>query len=166
MKRRSFFTFLEVMIALVLLMIAGSAVSWKMHQWIQKRRFQSDLEQLRSRFFTCHHLALTMQADWRGVLRPLKGKWRFEASCLDPSINTYLPPITLHSFTLSFKGEVQKEFAVDFFSTGTLFPQGELTFYQDVKDSEGLSQTWQLPHLFLNQEGDGKKDLGPLHPDD
>ena len=81
MKRKTFFTLLEVMIGVFLLLLAAGAVSWKMYPLIEKRKFQSDLERLRSRLLTCRHLALTMQADWRGSLVRVKNKWVFEMTC-------------------------------------------------------------------------------------
>lgn|GEM_PF-1256127 len=166
LKKKSSFTLLEVIVAFSLLLIACGSVGWKMYQVIEKRRFQSDLEQLRSRFFTCHSLALNMQADWKGLLHLVKGKWVFEATCFEHATKKTLPPIVLHSFVLSFKGEVQDFLLIDFFSSGAISPQGDLIFYQDPSDPKTRKEIWKLPDILQFQEGNGSKELGPMHPDD
>ena len=165
-KTKKLFTFLEVMIALSLLIMAAASMGWKMYTIVQKRRFQSDLEQLRSRFLTCHCLALNMQADWQGELRQENGRWVFKAVCLDHPTRKKLPPIFLHSFSLSFNQEKIETFSIDFFSSGTIFPQGELVFHEDVENFEGRKETWKLPDIFQSQQGSSDRELGPMHPDE
>lgn len=164
--KKSPFTFLEVMIALSLLIMAAASMGWKMYTIVEKRRFQSDLEQLRSRFLTCHCLALNMQADWKGELREENGRWVFTAVCLDHPTKKKLPPIFLHSLHFTFNQERQDSFSMDFFSSGTIFPQGELVFYEDLENPNGRKETWKLPDIFQSQEGDGDRALGPMHPDE
>jgi hypothetical protein len=154
------------MVSLTLVILAGTTLIWKMSGWIERSRFQSYLEKLRSRFFVCQRLAMMMQVDWRGTLHKEKGKWVFESFCVDPSYFKRLPPLSLHSLTVVFEENVQDNFSVDFFSTGILFPQGPLTFYQDPKDPKAQTQVWILPNLFQFEGGDGEKNLSPLHPDE
>jgi hypothetical protein len=166
MIRKSSFTFLEVMIALSLLMIAATSMGWKMYTIVEKRRFLSDLEQLRSRFLTCHCLALNMQADWKGVLRKENERWVFTAVCLDHPTKKMLPPIFFRSLSFMWNQELPDSFSIDFFSTGTVFPQGDLVFYEDLKNPTGRKEIWKLPDIFQSQEGDGSRILGPMHPDE
>jgi hypothetical protein len=164
--RKSLFTFLEVMIALSLLIMAAASMVWKIYTIVEKRQFQSGLEQLRSRFLTCRCLALNMQADWRGELRQENGKWAFTAVCLDHPTKKMLPPIYFHSLHFTFDQEKLDFFSIDFFSSGTIFPIGELAFYEDLENPKGRKETWKLPDIFQSQEGDGDRVLGPMHPDE
>jgi hypothetical protein len=159
------FTFLEVMIALTVIMIASGGLGWKMYRLIEKRRFHSDLEQLHSRFLSCHQLAINMQADWKGALYQKGGKWVFEAVCSDHPNAKKLTSL-LHSFTLVFKGKIESEFTIDFFSSGAVSPRGELAFYRNLEAKEEPHQTWKLPDMFHFIEGDGNKELGPMHPEE
>lgn len=154
------------MVACSLLIMASGVIGWKAYQMIENKRFQSETEKLRSQFFSCHRLALNMQADWRGVLRKLNDQWVFEAICLDHPNKKKLPPIFLHSYTVVFKGTIQNELTLDFFSSGAIFPQGELVFYQNFGDPKSRLKTYKFPDLFSIEEGNGEKVLGPIHPDD
>lgn len=166
MIRKSSFTFLEIMIALSLLMIAGTSIGWKMYTIVEKRRFFSDLQLLRSRFLTCHYLALNMQADWKGVLRKENDRWVFTATCSDHPTKKILPPVFFRSLSFTLNQELQDSFSIDFFSSGAVFPQGDLVFYEDLKNQEGRKEIWKLPDIFQTQEGDGNRILGPMHPDE
>lgn len=154
-KNKRPFTLLEVMVALVLLVIAGGGIVWKMQGAIQKKRFQSELERFRARLTVCQRLSVAMQSDWKGVLERKGNEWVFEVSCEEEARK--LPPLTLHSKIL-LNGKKFDGMTFDFFSSGEVFPLATLTFSQKDERTE-----WQLSEIFEREEG---KKLGPLHPAD
>src|SRR5690242_11523293 len=84
MRTSRHFSLLEVMAGLALVLMAAGAITWKMVGFIEKRRFKTDLEQLKSRILTTHALAVNMQADWEGILKRDGKIWIFQTICLDP----------------------------------------------------------------------------------
>lgn len=135
------------MIALALFLLAGSVVGWKMHQAVGKKRFESDLARLESQLLVCQRLALTTQADWKGILKKEKEGWIFETICIDDPHAKKLKPLHLHSFILTFNGRKTDETEFDFFSTGKTLPEGTLHFIQNAHSSP-LKKEWNLPALF------------------
>ncbi len=158
---KRYFTLLEVMVGCALLILAVGAIGWKMHTFLEKRRFSADLEQLASRIHTLHYLAVNMQADWKGVLFRRGGKWSFETRCIEQTVSRSLPALSLHPFSLFVDGKEQGGIAIEFFSSGEIRPCAHLLFRQGRQFKE-----WKLPEIFQKEEGDGTKKLGPIHPDD
>lgn len=152
------------MIALALFLLAGSVVGWKMHQAVAKKRFESDLARLESRLSVCQRLAVTTQADWKGILKKEKEGWTFEAICIDDPRAKKLKPLHLHSFTLTFNSRKTEEAEFDFFSTGKTLPEGTFQFIQNDLSSP-VKKEWNLPAIFHAETSkDSKKP--PLHPDE
>ena len=158
-----YFSLLEIVVGLSLILIAGGAVGWKMHSFVETRRFKTDLQQLKSRILTTQMLAVNMQADWEGTLKQEGKNWIFTASCLDaPKSKTYRP-IKLHLSEIFLDGKRRNLFSFIFFSSGESWPAGVLTF-QNFKD--GAVETWDFPAIFGKSEGSGSGKLGPVHPDE
>ena len=158
MKRS--FTLIEVMVAICLLILATSAIGWKMHEMIAKKRFTANMERLRSRLLTCRQLSLNMQSDWEAVLE-CKGKiWTFDAHCIDNPKVSKLPPLSLDSLEVILDGEKRSVLSFDFTASGEVLPQGRLEIRGEKK--AGCVE-WNFPDIFSLHEGDK---LGPLHPDD
>ena len=155
---RRYLSLLEVMVALAILAITATAVGWRTHAFFTKKKFQSSLEQLSSRMFTLHQMAVNMQADWRGVLKRHGNQWIFEASCIEQPSARAFPSISLSPFDLLIDGREEKVFTIEFFSSGEIRPKGHLVFRQD-----GHSKEWTLPDLFQKEQENPKR-LGPIHP--
>ena len=76
----------------------------------------------------------------------------------------------LYITTLAFSSVIKPSFTILsrwgknwlIFSSGAIFPKGSLGFYKD----EEQNQVWKLPDCLQFQEGDGEKELGPLHPEE
>ena len=163
MRTNRFFSLLEIMVGLAILVMAAGAVGWKMYGYIEKRRFRTDLEQFKSRIQTVRRMAVNMQADWEGVLKPSGKDWTFEAVCLDPPKSKSFPPIKLRDSELFFDGKKQGRLTLIFFSGGEVWPVGSLLFRR-YKD--GQTESCELPGIFGLEGGDGAKKLGPVHPDE
>lgn len=153
------FTLIEVMIAISLLILATSAIGWKMHGMIEKKRFSSHVERLHSRLLTCRQLSLNMQADWKGILACQGKKWTFDAFCVDNPKTPQLPPLILESLEFTWNGEDRKILSFEFTASGDIFPQGSL----QIQNGKMGAVEWKFPDLFSFREGNK---LGPTHPDD
>jgi hypothetical protein len=164
MNRRRPFTLLEVMVALTLLLIVGGIVGIKMHEAIGLKRFQSDLDRLRSRLFVCQKLSVATQADWEAVLKEEGGQWFFEARCVDGLKTKRLAPLKLHSLHTTFNGKPIRGIEIDFYSSGQILPEGVLQFCRDPKNLKKGSQEWKVPEIFQREDSTLKKKLGPIHP--
>ena len=158
--RKLSFTLIEVMVAICLLILATSAIGWKMHEMIAKKRFTANMERLRSRLLTCRQLSLNMQSDWEGILE-CKGKmWTFDAYCIDNPKVSKLPPLSFDSLEVILDGEKRSILSFDFTASGDVFPQGHL----EIRGGEKVGRIeWKFPDLFSLCEGNK---LGPSHPDD
>lgn len=155
MKRA--FTLLEIMVALVLIAIASTAISLQMRGAIEKKKFNSNIEKLKSRMFVAQKLAIATQADWTGVLKKETNGWTFSVKCDEPG--KQFSPLHLDKMDLLLNGKkVTDQLVFDFFASGHTSPDGILTF------KHGSHQTqWKGFDLFERNEG---KKLGPAHPND
>lgn len=159
MKNKSAMTLIEVMVAISLVLLTLSALGWKMHGMIAKKRFTSSVERLKSRLLTCRRLALNMQADWSCVVECGEKNTIFTAQCLEypSSLETF--SLTLEPVEFLWNGEKKIKFSFDFTASGDILPQGCL----QIRKTQDMSVEWNLPGLFSLSEGNR---LGPLHPDD
>lgn len=147
------------MVAISLFVLATSAIGWKMHGMIAKKRFSSSVERLRSRLLTCRQLSLNMQSDWRGILQYKGKKWTFDAFCVDNPKALGFPSLVLDSLDFVLNGEDKKIFFFEFTASGDIFPQGRL----QIRNGKIGEVEWKFPDLFSFREG---TKLGPTHPDD
>lgn len=166
--QRRFFTLLEVMIAICLFLAMASVLCFKMHTLIAKKRFASYFERLESHLWTCHWLALNMQADWQARLRKEEKGWILETKCIDdPQSTALVPLVTPLPLSLFFEKEKKEEVIIAFSGTGQISPNGTLFFCLDPDHPEEYSLELKIPELFFKEENDvSKKKLGPLHPAD
>jgi len=149
------------MAGIALLAMAAGAIGWKMRGFIQKKRVRTEMAQLQSILRAAHTMAVNMQADWEGVLKNDGKCWTFEAFCLDPYRIKILPPVKVHAAKPLFDGRPFDRLRLLFSSTGAVVPTGALEFVLEGKNTG----EWILPDLFGIKEGNGEKDLGPLHPE-
>jgi hypothetical protein len=163
MRMSRYFSLLEIMVGLALVLMASGVICSKMIGFIEKRRFRGDLEQLKSRILTVHAMALNMQADWEGILKSNGKDWTFEAICLDPPQSKAFSPIKLHISEVLLDGKKQEACPFLFFSTGEIWPAG--TFQFRLK-SNGDTEIWDIPAILGKSAGDGAKKRGPAHPDE
>lgn len=145
------------MVAVVLIAIASTAVSIQMRGAIEKKKFNSNIERLKSRMFVVQKLAMATQADWTGVLKKEADGWTFSVKCDEPG--KQFSPLHLDKMDLLLnRKKVTDQLVFDFFASGHTLPDGVLTF------KHGSQQTqWKGFDLFERNEG---KKLGPAHPND
>jgi hypothetical protein len=160
---RSFFSLLEIMVGLALVLMAAGTIGWKIQGLVEKKRFSGDLAQLKSRILTTQRMAVNMQADWEGILKRDGKNWTFETVCLDPLNGRSFSPLKLHFSQVFFEGQEKSRLNLSFFSSGEVWPIGALQF-RSSKDKK--SATLELPGIFGKSVGSGSKKLGPVHPDD
>ena len=163
MKKNRYFSLLEIVVGLSLILMAAGAIGWKMHSFIETRRFKTDLEKLKSRILTTQRLAVNMQADWEGTLKQEGKNWVFATECLDAPKTKAYSPIKLHLSDILLDGKKKGVVFILFFSSGEIWPAGVLTF-QNSKD--GATEVWDLPAIFGKSQGSGREQLGPIHPDE
>ena len=165
MVARRYFTLLELMIGISLMMIAGSLVGVNLHKSIEKKKFTSSLARLKTRLLDCRQLAINMQADWQGDLRLSNGEWIFDAYTLDEAKFPNFRPLKLEKFDLFWNGK--KVAAISFlFASGGEVRIDKQTSGTIAFSKKNFQDLWQFPTLFqLDESGDEKK-AGPLHPDE
>ncbi len=135
--RRSLFTLLEVIIAMVLLASVGSLVIFNIHTRVEKKRFHSQMEQLQDRFMTIHRLAIAMQADWVGAFKKDKDGWVFETKCLEIGTKK-TPALHFQAAQILLNGKNFDKLEIGFFSSGTILPSGSIAFLQKGEKFELL----------------------------
>jgi prepilin-type N-terminal cleavage/methylation domain-containing protein len=150
------FTLLEIMIAILLIAMASGLIAMKLYPAIEKKKFSSDLERLKCRLFTAQKLAMTMQADWKGILKKESSGWVFTVEC-EGQEGKRLAPLHLSKMDISLNQKnISSELAFDFFASGHFDPVGVFSF------SFGPNRaSWENVELFQREEG---KKLGPIHP--
>lgn len=147
------------MIAIFLLGIASSAIGWKMHHMIAKKRFRSLTERLHSRLQTCRQLSINMQSDWEGILKKERDLWVFYCKCVDDPDSPSLPCLKLDSFTVLLNDKYQQDsLRFCFTASGDISPGGTL----QIQTKTGDRVNWNLSELLCVDRGDK---LGPVHPE-
>lgn len=158
-KKINYFSFVEIALAISLVVLASSLIGWKMVSMMEKKRFASNAERLKSRLLTCRRLAMNMQSDFRGTFAQDGKKWIFQTECVDePNVKTPAT-LSLEGFAVFLDGKQRESIAFDFTSSGGIFPHGFLM----LQGAKGDLVEWKLPDMFFLKEGVGS---GPLHPDD
>lgn len=151
------FTLLEVLLAIGLVIFLSGVIGWNMRQAIEKKKFKSELARLESRLQTVQKMAISMQADWRAVLRKESSGWVFESVCEELE-DRRGASFSLDALEIFLNGKPTHLLTFDFFANGHMDPQGKIVFQRDQERQE-----WQTSEIFLIAEG---KKLGPLHPND
>lgn len=144
MKQRSF-TLLEVMIAICLFAIASGWISFKMHGAIEKKKFQSAINRLKSELIVAQKLAIAMQVDWSGVLKKEKNGWVFSVESQDKK----LKPLHLGQLNIISEGKNIKEVLYfDFFASGYTNLEGTIVF-----EKGSTRETVKMGELFSRDTG-------------
>jgi type II secretory pathway pseudopilin PulG len=139
------------MVVIVILAISASAIAFRMHALVEKKKFTSQVEGFQSKVIALQKLAVSMQEDWQGVFSKKKKEWVFEAYS-DEGKNLVF--YRLKDLDVYVNGQaVQGAIIWDFFSSGQVFPKGQILF--KCRSNEIL---WTLPDIF--KECEGKND-GP-----
>lgn len=149
---------LEVLIAITLLVMVAGTLGWKVNGMIEKKRFTSNVERLRSRLLTCRRLAVNMQSDWQGQLYFQKSQAFFSTRCIDDPSALELKTFLLGPLQFFLNGEECKKISFDFTSTGDILPQGSL----EIRDLNKNEVKWDLADIFSLKNG---KNAGPENPD-
>lgn len=153
MKRA--FTLLELLIGIALISIVGGIVGIRMYKAVERKKFHTELEQLKTRIQTAHRLAISMQADWKGSLKKGEKGWIFETTCEEIE-GKRLSSLQFEPLEIFFNGKRVGQLTFDFFSNGHSSPDGTLLFKSGSEEEE-----WKIKELFSREEG---IKLGPLHP--
>ncbi len=160
-KRNRFFTLLEVMIGLSLLLIASSAIGWKTHSFVKKRRFATDIQRIQSRCLVLYRMAVNAEVDWKGIFRKEGNRWIFDSVCLDPSRKTKFSPIYFQAHKIVHNEREINSLELSFFSSAQVTPCGEILFLQHAGSPPVV---WKIPAFFGLASGDGANQKGSLHP--
>lgn len=159
-KKASYFTLLEVMIGLTLLLIIGSAVSWNVYKMIERSRFSTDVSKIISQIRLSRQMAINTRLDWKFEMAPHENSFRLQSSA---PFSAYPPckPSFTHDLEVRFEGKEIEAIVVYFSPTGKIAPEGvwELStpsgkYHREISTFELFHQK-ELP----DQEG-------PKHPED
>jgi prepilin-type N-terminal cleavage/methylation domain-containing protein len=144
---RKAFTLLEVMVAVVLISLGSAVVSVRMYKAIQKKKFHTQLERLRTRLTVSQKLAVASQTDWSACFKKEAHGWVFEVFC-DEMEHKKLPPLMLSEIEIFLDQKKVDGLTFNFFSSGHVLPQGTLKFVRDTQNVE-----WETTEIFLKEEG-------------
>lgn len=124
------FTLLEILIALVLILIASSAIGIKMNGAIKKKRFHSNIDCFADRIVTAQKLALITQTDWSGYLEKQMDHWILFISSEEGKTKE-LKRLKMSYFDISLNGRIVKNrLDFEFLASGGMLPEGILSFTQ------------------------------------
>lgn len=140
--RRRFFTLLEVVIALFILVLIGTVSTVQVAKLIQTHRFESEISTLFTQLQEAQLLASAYQTDIALDIRLEKGQWIYQFSTQEPFSPLQLnrKPQTLpHIAKAQFKDQKATLLHFDIFS-GRLEPRGILAFFQT--DEENGKALW------------------------
>lgn len=143
-KKKLYFTMMELMVVMSLIITASSLSCWKMVGMIAQKKFSSHVERFRSRLLVCHQLSMNMQADWKGV-------WEngiFSVYCVGDPKTVVAPPLVLDSLELVLNGKEMGEIVFEFASSGAISPHGLL----EIHSKKGDVVQWTFPDFFALYE--------------
>jgi prepilin-type N-terminal cleavage/methylation domain-containing protein len=140
------FTLLEVLIALVLIAIAGSIIGIRISTALEEKQFQTSVDRLYAELESCRRQALNTQADWIASLATKKDRFILVRSCPEAGKAVTLEwPTPSH---LEWNHKPSQRIVFLFSSTGKIAPAGLLEIVGAKKRA-----VWQLPELFSVAEG-------------
>lgn len=130
--RAQFFSLLEILIVITLLAILGSVVGFNIQKRVSQKKFQTEMALFESRLKTAKMLSISMQADWKGVLKKTGSGWELEVVCLEVE-GKKLKALSLENMDVFFNGKDGSSFEVEFYSSGQILPKGAFTFQKGEK---------------------------------
>ncbi len=149
MTKRRAFTLLEIMIALMLILLASGVISYKMKGTIERKKFTSEIECLRTRMRGIQKMAMATETDWEGVLRKENSGWVFFLQC-DEAKSHKFSPFHLAKMEIALdQQKVQDLLVFYFYANGHTSPEGTLSFSLDSHKNE-----WNLAQLFERSRGE------------
>lgn len=125
--RKGAFTLLEILIALFLLSITGSALYFSLGKKIEAKRFRSEMEILESRFIYAKKMAIAMDADWVGSLVEERGDIRVFFRCIELEGKDFKSIALQGPFELKLNSKKVEHLDVFFTASGGVFPRGTLS---------------------------------------
>ncbi len=156
------FTLLELLVGFTLILLVGGLIGWRGHDAIVHKRFDTDVALFQQTCEVCQRMAVATQSDWEGKLRKEGSNWVFETRCIDRKEMRPLKPVSLHGISVLLNRKVLSDgWALEFFASGKVSPEGTLLFTQGKKEKE-----LTLPDLFGNRERPEVKEPGPVHPEE
>ena len=133
------FTLLEMMVALFILTLVGTLVSVQVSKLIRAHRFEKEVSYLLTAIQEAQVLAVTYQTDIALDFRMEKGKLEYLFSSDEPFAKAifHRQPVPLSVATsLHFNKKRAKTVHLDIYSSGTVEPQGVLTFSAGQEDGK------------------------------
>lgn len=144
--RTNYFTLLEIMIAIVLLAIAGSVIAIRTSHALEEKQFQTAVDRLYLELEACHHSALNMQADWGVILEKKNDSFSFY--CTSPETNRSFSRLWKAPCQLQWNHQPIEKISILFASSGKIMPGGILEIIGTRK-----RVVWEFPQLFEIVEG-------------
>ncbi len=128
------FSLLEIIITIVIISIASTAVGIKIHKLIEKHRFESSCKRISAKISFAKQLSLTNQCDVflafaenaDGLLVNLNFT-PMERPSLKESVSH------IHA-RLNLENSTKSDFVINFFSSGYISPQGKITLYDSKRE--------------------------------
>lgn len=142
MKRRSF-TLLEIMLAILILALVGTVISWQIRQLIASHRFQSDATNLCTALQEAQLLAVTHQTDFEVRFYFSRSKGFYQIQTLEPIASGYQKPIPFQQVnSFSLQGKKTQEILLTIFSSGRIEPHSVIGLHRDQLDDDPASSLW------------------------
>lgn len=135
--KKSYLTLFEVMVVMSLMLMVSSLIGWNVYSMVLKKRVVSQVMQLKTRLIACRHLAMNMQADWKGVFE----NGVFSVYCVEDPKAAAAPPLKLRALELECNGCKQPKVIFDFTSSGDVSPHGQI----EIHGKDGSITRWYLP---------------------
>lgn len=124
-KRKSKFTLLEVVIALLLIAIMGSAAAFSIHDMIATHSSRASIDQFKNLLDELQIEALTLQSDQKLLIWKKKGKWYVESKTDEKILRCRRFELKgIQNVTFSSQAPLNFEIL----STGRIVPAGILCF--------------------------------------
>jgi type II secretory pathway pseudopilin PulG len=136
-SRRLAVTLLEIMIVISLMMMVSSLIGWNVYSMVLKQRVATQVQQFKTRLIACRHLAMNMQADWKGVFE----NGVFFVYCVEDPKAAAAPPLQLQALELMVNGRNEPKIVFNFASSGDVSPHGQI----EIHGKDGAIVRWILP---------------------
>lgn len=143
------FTLLEITIAIFILSLIGSVVSWQVSQLVSSQRFQRDGSDFSILLQEAQALAIIHQTDFEMRLILKKDRWTYQLCSDEPldSIDRASKELKETHFVTE-NGKKCKEITLKIFSSGRIEPHPLIGFHRTDPNQEECSSFWidlQIP---------------------
>ncbi len=140
-KSKRAFTLLEIAIAIFILSLIGSVVSWQVSQLISSQRFQRDGSDFSILLQEAQALAIIHQTDFEMRLILKNHTWAYQLFSDEPlKIIDRAQKELKETHFVTENGKKCKELTLKIFSSGRIEPHPLIGFHRtDPKEKEGVS---------------------------